>query len=556
MNRRIIVIGGLSAGPSAAAKARRENEGANIILFEKSPNISYATCGIPYALSGVIPNREKLLVVEADLLRDRFNIDVRLGEEVLDILPEKKQIVTSKDVYEYDSLVFTTGARPNVPPIKNIDQATNWSTCRSLADFDKIMKEGILDSVKNITVLGSGLIGVEVAENISELGKNVTLIEGNTQILPMWQPKFSNIAQKELERHNINVITGHFAKAFVTENNKVNQIDLGDGQLIDTDFVIVSTGIKPNTEILLNKGADALPNGALKVNERMETSFKNIYAAGDNVSVKNLLTDEFDYFPLGTHSNKGGRTAGANAAGGNEIFKGAYKTAIIKIFDFTMARTGLNKRDLDKLGWEYKTNLIVTGSTPGYYPGQKDIIIEIYYNPTNERIYGAEIYGEKGVDKRIDVLSTAIYAKLKMTDLQHLDLAYAPPYAPAKDPVIVNGFVSSNAFNENYTEISMEELVEYIDNKKDIQLIDVRALSELKEKGKLPNAIHIDLHELRAKLNELDKNKETIVYCARGLRGYVASRILTHNGFTNVKNLSGGFTIWQMHNHESMIHEH
>lgn len=556
MKKRIIVIGGLSAGPSAAAKARREDEEAEIILFEKSPNISYATCGIPYALSGVIPSRDKLLVVEANLLRDRFNIDVRLGEEVLDILPEEKQIVTSKDVYEYDSLVFTTGARPNIPPIKNLNDATNWSTCRSLADFDKIMKEGILDSVKNITVLGAGLIGVEVAENISELGKNVTLIEGNKHILPMWQPKFSNIAQKELERHNINVILGHYAKTFITENNKVKQIDLGDGNLVDTDFVIVSTGIKPNTEILLNKGAEALPNGALKVNEKMETSFKDIYAAGDNVSVKNLLTDEFDYFPLGTHSNKGGRTAGANAAGGKEVFKGAYKTSIIKIFNFTLARTGLNKRDLDKLGWKYKTNLIITGSTPGYYPGQKDIIIEIYYNPTSERIYGAEIYGEKGVDKRIDVMSTAIYAKLKMTDLQHLDLAYAPPYAPAKDPVIVNGFVSSNAFNENYTEISMEELMEDIENKKDIQLIDVRSLDELKLKGKLPYALHIDLHELRSKIDSLDKNKETILYCSRGLRGYLASRILTHKGFKNVKNLSGGFTIWQMHNHEFMVHEH
>jgi NADPH-dependent 2,4-dienoyl-CoA reductase/sulfur reductase-like enzyme len=426
MKKRIIVIGGLSAGPSAAAKARRENEKAEIILFEKSPNISYATCGIPYALSGVIPNREKLIVVEASLLKNRFNIDVRLGEEVLDILPEKKQIITAKDVYDYDSLIFTTGARPNIPPIKNLEQASNWSTCRSLSDFDKIMKEGILDSVKNITVLGSGLIGVEVAENIAKLGKNVTLIEGDTQILPMWQPKFSNIAQKELERHQIKVITGHYANTFITNNNRVNKIDLGKGKIVDTDFVIVSTGIKPNTEILLNKGAEALPNGALKVNERMETSFKDIYAAGDNVSVKNLLTNEFDYFPLGTHSNKGGRTAGANAAGGHEVFKGAYKTAIIKIFDFTMARTGLNKKDLDKLGWKYKTNLIVTGSTPSYYPGQKDIIIEIYYDPTSERIYGAEIYGEKGVDKRIDVLSTAIYAKLKMTDLQHLDLAYAP----------------------------------------------------------------------------------------------------------------------------------
>lgn len=536
----------MSAGPSAAAKARRENEDAEIIVFEKSPNISYATCGIPYALSGTIPSRDRLLVVEANLLRERFNIDVRLNEEVIDVNPETKEVMTTSGTFSYDSLIFTTGARPVIPPIVNIEKTSNWSTVRSLADFDKIMKVGLLDSVQNITVLGSGLIGVEVAENIRELGKNVTLIEGNDQILPMWQPKFSKMAQNELETNGINVITGCYARGFIKEGDQLTHVDLGNDHLVESDFVIISTGIKPNTELLAQKGAETFVNGALLVNEKMQTSLKDIYAAGDNVSVKNLQTGEYDYFPLGTHSNKEGRAAGANAAGGDVIFKGAYRTAIIKIFNFTLARTGLNGKALDKLGWDYSTNLIIAGATPGYYPGQKDVIIEIYYNKEDHTIYGAEIFGEVGVDKRIDVLSTAIYGKLKMTDLQHIDLAYAPPFSPAKDPVIVNGFVSSNVLNDNYTEISVEELTAVLHAKKEIQILDVRTEKEFLA-GPIEGAINISLHDLREQLINLDKDKETIVYCAKGMRGYLAIRILDQNGFTNIKNLSGGHKIWNMY---------
>lgn len=551
---RIIIIGGLSAGPSAAAKARRENETAEIILFEKSPNISYATCGIPYALSGVIPSRDKLLVVEANLLRERFNIDVKLNEEVIDIDPTNKIITSSKNTYEYDSLVFTTGARANVPPIKNLDKVSNWSTCRSLGDFDKIMKEGMLDSVKNITVLGAGLIGVEVAENISKLkSKSVTLIEGLSQVLPMWQPKFSGFAQQELESNGINVVTGSYVKSFIEKNGKVTHLDLGDGELFETDFVIVSTGIKPNTEMLVEKGAKTIANGALIVNEKMETSLPSIYAAGDNVSVVNMQTGKHDYFPLGTHSNKGGRAAGANAAGSSELFKGAYKTAIIKIFDYTLARTGLNRRDLDILGWKYKTNLIVAGSTPGYYPGQKDIVSEIYFDPETFTIYGAEVFGEVGVDKRIDVLSVAIFANLKITDLPDIDLAYAPPFSPAKDPVIVNGFVCSNIANGTYSEISVEELSHEMTINPNLQIIDVREPSEVAETGLIGNAINIELHSLRGELNNLDKVKDTVIYCAKGMRGYLAQRILNHNGFENVRNLSGGFKIWDMQLESNLV---
>ncbi len=547
MKKRIIIIGGLSAGPSAAAKARRENEDVEIILFEKSVNISYATCGIPYALSGKIPSRDNLIVVEAELLRTRFNIDVRLDEEVTDINPVTQEVTTLKGTYKYDSLVFATGARPNVPPIKNIDKGNNWSTCRSLGDFDKIMKEGLLEENKKVTILGSGLIGVEVAENIRELGKEVTLIEGVDQILPMWQPKFSHFAQVELENKGIRVVKGSFVSEFITKEGDIQQLVIGNGEIIDTDFVIISTGIKPNTELLTSKGAKAIRNGALIVNERMETSLPNIYAAGDNASIMNTQTKEHDYLPLGTHSNKGGRTAGANAAGGSELFSGGNKTAIIKIFDFTLARTGLNPKTLDLQGWEYKTSLIVAGATPGYYPGQKDMFIEIYFNPNDYTIYGAEIFGEVGVDKRIDVLSTAIFAKLKMTDLPQLDLAYAPPYSGAKDPVVVNGLVTSNYINGYYEEISVEELDNLLYSDYNVQIVDVRSAEEVLKMGMIKGAKNIDLDKLRENLEQLDKEMETIVYCMRGLRGYLALRILQHAGFTNVKNLAGGFITWEMY---------
>ena len=440
---RIIIIGGLSAGPSAAAKARRENENAEILLFEKGENISYATCGMPYAFSGIIENRKDLIVVDQQLMKDRFNIDVKINEEIINIDTDKKIVYSKNNDYSYDKLIFTTGAKSIVPPIKNIKFATNWSTCRSMVDFDKIMKEGLASCSKNITIIGAGLIGIEVAENLHEAGKKVTLIEGDHQILNMWQSKFGNFAETIFKGEGIDVLTSSIVKEFeLDEAGKIIAVKIEGKEAIKTDFVILSVGIKPNTELLLKNGAKHIENGALIVNERMETSIKDVFAAGDNVSIKNLQTNEFDYFPLGTHSNKGGRAAGANAVGKNIVFKGAYKTAIVKVFDYTLARTGLNPKYLIANNIPFKTVLTIAGSTPSYYPNAKDLISEIYYNPETEEILGAELFGEVGVDKRVDVLSTAIYAKLKITDLSQLDLAYAPPFSPAKDPIVVSSFVS------------------------------------------------------------------------------------------------------------------
>ncbi|MCT4588963.1 MAG: FAD-dependent oxidoreductase [Carboxylicivirga sp.] len=544
--KRIIIIGGLSAGPSAAAKARRENEEAEILLFEKSSNISYATCGIPYALSGVINSRKKLIVVEAELLKNRFNVDMHLEEEVMEILPEAHKIVTSKGEYSYDKLVYAAGAHTFIPPVKNIELATNWSPCRSLEDYDKVMKEAIPESAKHITVMGAGLIGVEVVENLRELGKEVTLIEGSSQVLPMWEPKFSHFARQTMQQNGVEVITDTFVKEFKLEGGNITEVKISDTESVKTDYVLMSVGIRPNTAMLTSKGADCIANGALKVNERMETSLPDIYAAGDCASIRNLQTGEYDYLPLGTHSNKGGRTAGQNAAGGSDTFEGGYKTAIVKVFEKTLARTGMNPAFMDKNNIAYKTNLILAGATPGYYPDQKEMIIETYYKPEDGTILGCEIFGEHGVDKRVDVMSTAIYAKLKISDLPKLDLAYAPPFSPAKDPVVVSGYVSSNALNANYSEVSVEELQAIMakEDASSYQILDVRTQGEIKQLGKIKGAIEIPVDELRDHLNKLDKSRTTYVYCAKGLRGYLSFLILQQNGFEKLHNLSGGYTIW------------
>ena len=556
--KRIIIIGGLSAGPSATAKARREDEAAEIILFEKGANISYATCGMPYAFSGVIENRSDLIVVDEALMKNRFNIDVKINEEIIKIDSEKKIVYSKYRDYSYDKLVFATGATSIVPLIKNINSATNWSTCRSMIDFDKIMKEGLASSSKHITVIGAGLIGVEVAENLRKAGKEVTLIEGDNQILTMWQQKFGNFAETILKSEGIQVLTSSIVSEFeLGEVGKITGVKIEGKEVIKTDFVIISVGIKPNTGLLLQNGAKHIKNGALIVNEYMETSLKDVYAAGDNVSIKNLQTKEFDYFPLGTHSNKAGRAAGANSVGKKIVFKGAYKTAIIKVFNSTLARTGLNPTYLKEHNIPFKTVLTVVGSTPSYYPNPKDLFTELYYNPQTEEILGAELFGEVGVDKRVDVLSTAIYAKLKITDLSQLDLAYAPPFSPAKDPVVVTSFVAENMLENNGDQISAEELELIVngENISDFLLIDTRTVEEFMQ-GTVPNAINIPTDEIRNHIDFIKKeNKPIILICRRGVRAYIAQLILKHNNINNVLNLAGGMKVWTLFSDKVIIPE-
>ncbi len=547
MDETIIIVGGLSAGPSAAAKARRVNEKAKILLFEKTEYISYATCGIPYSLSGIIKKRDKLLVVSDDLLRERFRIDVHLNEPVQDILPDEHKIITSRGEYTYTKLIYAAGASPFIPPIENLDLTEDWTNCRTIQEYDKIIADKVLTEKQNITVLGAGLIGVEVAENLSKIGKKVTIVELAPTVLSPWDSKFGNLAESALQRNGIDVFTNTTIENIKVDEGHIVSVTLSNGETIPSDYLLMGIGGRPNTSMLASKGAETIRNGAIKVNARMETNLPDIYAAGDCASIMNIQTGEHDYFPMGTHANKGGRAAGANAAGGEEYFKGAYRTAIVKVFEYTLARTGMNPRSLKMLNRDFESTLIVAPSTPGFYPNPKDMIMEIYYDSKTREILGAEIFGEKGIDKRIDVISTAILGKLTVDDLQNLDLAYAPPFSPAKDPIIVAGFVSSNKSKYKFHEITVDDLWNIIrsEKKENHQIVDVRLEIELEKQGVIDSAINLELDRLRDNLDKLDKDLPTIVYCARGLRGYVAAMILENNGFKEIYNLGGGFNTWK-----------
>ncbi|MBB6463783.1 FAD-dependent oxidoreductase [Flammeovirga kamogawensis] len=540
--KRIIIIGGLSAGPSAAAKARRTDENAEIILFEKTANISYATCGIPYAFSGKIKDRNKLLVVKPELLRKRFNIDVHLEEPVINIDPDNHTVTTFKGEYAYDKLVYATGGSAITPPLNGLEQFENWAHAKTIEDFDRIVKSNALENANNITIIGAGLIGLETAENLVQIGKKVTIVELGKHILGPWDNKFATMGEKVLEDNGLRLELGKKGEKI----EKDGTLLLNDGTSIPTDYLIMSIGVKPITEMLTSKGAKALPNGALIVNSKMETNLPDIYAAGDCASIPNVVTNSEGWFPMGTHSNKGGRVAGANAVGANEHFPGGYGTAIMEMFDHTIARTGAGPKILERENIPFESTFIIANSHPGFYPGGKDMFIEIYYTPETHVILGAELFGEKGVDKRTDVLATAIYAKLTIEDLPNLDLAYAPPFSPAKDPVIVAGFVAQNSQKGLYKEVNVAVAKEVFNTDKEITILDVRNPQELENTGIIhENALNIPLDTLRDNLEQIPTSKPIYITCAKGLRGYLASLILAHNGFKNLHNIAGGFTAWK-----------
>lgn len=541
----IAIIGGLSAGPSAAAKARRMSEDARILLFEKTDQISYATCGIPYALSGKIQDREKLLVVKPALLEKRFGVEMHLEEPVVDVDPEAHLIHTTKGTYQYDKLVFATGGTAILPPIEGLEHTDQWAHAKTMEDFDKLMQAGVMSDTQHVTVIGAGLIGLETAENLVKADKMVSVIELGAHVLGPWEEKFARMAEGVLQAHDIDVRTRTSVKAASNLPNGRLLLTLSDGKTLETDFLVIGISVLPNTQMLTAKGAAHLPNGALIVNERMETSLPDIYAAGDCASIPNLLTGKAGWYPMGTHSNKGGRAAGANAVGGDITFKGAYGTAIMKLFEYTIGRTGMGPRQLKAEGIPFESTFVIASSTPSFYPDPKDIFVEIYYHPDTKVVLGAELFGEKGVDKRVDVLATAIYARLTTEDLTNLDLAYAPPFSPAKDPVVVAGYVASNTTLGLYTDNTVTEAAAHFAQPTADQLLDVRNPNELALQGKVAGAVNIPLDQLRERLSELDASRPVWVYCAKGLRGYLASLILAHHGFGQVHNIAGGFTAWK-----------
>ena len=537
--KKVLIVGGVAGGASTATRLRRLDENLEIIIFEKGEHVSFANCGLPYHIGEVIENRESLLVQTPESLKARFNLDVRVNSEVIEVNGEDKKVkVKTKNGEEYeenfDFLVLSPGAKPLFPSIKGIE-SNKIFTLRNINDMDKIKAEIKNSNIKKATVVGGGYVGVETAENLKHLGIDTTLIEAAPHILATFDTEISNVLEFEIVNNGLKLMTSEKVVEFQEAENEII-IKLESGKTVTTDIVILSIGVSPDTKFLQNSGINLGEKGHILVNENLETNLKGVYALGDSILVKNYLTNQDVAIPLAGPANRQGRIVAGNIVGRNEKYKGSLGTAIVKIFELTAASTGLNERTLKQLNIPYEKIYLHPNNHAAYYPGASPISIKALYNKENKQILGAQALGISGVDKFIDVIATSIKFKATIDDLSELELAYAPPFLSAKSPANMLGFIGQNIEDGLLEQVFMEDLKNY--NEKENIILDVREELELIG-GKFNNSINIPLSELRKRYNELPKDKEIWTYCAVGLRGYIASRFLSQKGY-KVKNLAGG----------------
>ena len=540
MGKKILIVGGVAGGASTAARIRRLDETAEIIMFERDEYISFANCGLPYYIGGSIKEREKLLVQTPEAMRNRFRIDVRINSEVCSVNTEKRTVkVKTKagEEYEesYDYLLLSPGAKPFTPPIPGIDSKKIF-TLRNVSDTDKIKAAVDSNHIKSAVVIGGGYIGVEMAENLIDRGLEVTLIEAADHILAPFDGEMSALAEKELVDHGVKLILKDGVKAFKEKEDGL-EVTLSSGTVVRADIAILAIGVVPDTSFLKDSGIELGERGHIITDEHMRTNVEGVYAVGDAVLVKDFVTGEKAAIPLAGPANRQGRIAADNICGLASTYKGTQGTSIIKVFDLTAASTGANERTLKKYSIPYKFIYVHPNSHASYYPGASQLTIKLLFNDEG-RILGAQVIGYDGVDKTIDVFATVMRLKGTIYDLTELELAYAPPYSSAKSPANMAGFVAENVL-QGRMDVYRWKDIEGDLNINDIQLIDVRTKIEY-ENGHLDKAILMPVDELRDRLKELDKDKETYLYCQVGLRGYIASRILEHNGF-KVRNMTGGY---------------
>ena len=537
--KRVVIVGGVAGGASAAARLRRLNEDLEIIIFEKGSYVSFANCGLPYHIGEVIQNRESLLLQTPESLKARFNIDVRVNSEVIEVNSSEKKIKVKMDDSremdeKFDFLILAPGAKPLVPNIKGIENS-KILTLRNMNDMDKIKEKLGSKNIKRAVVVGGGYVGVETAENISHLGITTTLIEAAPNILAPFDGEMVNILEYEIVNNGINLMTGEKVIEF-REKNRGIEIILESNKVVETDIVILAIGVIPDTKFLSNSGVLLGEKGHILVNDELETNIPGIYAVGDAILVKNYITNESSAIPLAGPANRQGRIVAGNIENRNEKYKGSLGTAIIKVFGLTGASTGLNERAVKRLNISYERIYLHPNDHASYYPGATPISIKLIYEKGSGKILGAQVIGIKGIDKFIDVIATTIKFGGKLEDLAELELAYAPPFSSAKSPINMAGFVGLNLEEGLVEQIVMEDLKNYDKNKQII--LDVREEVEVAT-GKIDNSINIPLSELRKRFIELPKDKEILIYCAVGLRGYIASRFLLQNGY-RVKNIAGG----------------
>lgn len=540
MKKKIIIVGGVAGGATAAARLRRISEDTEIILVERGEYISFANCGLPYYIGETIKDRSKLLVQTVEGMSERFKLDIRNQSEVISIDTENKSVtiknLQTDELYTetYDKLLLSPGAKPIIPPIPGLNENDTLFTLRNIPDTDKIKSYVDSKEPKKAVVIGGGFIGIEMAENLVDCGIEVTIIEMANQIMAPIDFEMASILHKHLKEKGVNLILENGVQSFAEHGKKVI---LSDGTEIETDMTILSIGVRPENELAKGAGLELGERGGIVVNEYLQTSNQDIYAVGDAVEVVDYINGQKAMIPLAGPANRQGRIAANNIMGKNEKYQGTLGTSIAKVFDLTVAATGNNEKTLKRLGISYEVVHIHPSSHAGYYPGAAQISLKLIFDKETGKIFGAQAIGADGVDKRIDVIATAIKGGLTVEDLTNLELSYAPPYSSAKDPVNMAGYVATNVLLGDLEQIQWHEVDQIIADGG--LLIDVREAKE-RENGYIKGSINISLNELRNHLNQIPKDQPVYVSCQVGLRGYLASRILKNSGY-NVKNVDGGW---------------
>lgn len=558
MCRKVLIVGGVAGGASCAARLRRLDEDMEIILFERGEYISYANCGLPYHVGGVIGERAALLLQTPEAMRAKFNVDVRVRHEVTAIDRINKQ-VSVRDaegmVYQesYDTLVLATGSSPLRPSIPGID-GKRILNIWTVPDADRVLRVVRDYGAQRAIVVGGGFIGLEMAENLRHAGLETTLVEAAQQVMAPLDYEMALLLHGELARQGVALHLGDGVALFEEKQGEGTEADtvcatLHSGKVLEADLVVLAIGVTPNSQLAARAGLEVNARGGVVTDEHMRTADPDIYAVGDVAEVEDFIDKSRAMIPLAGPANKQGRIAADNIAGGNSSYMGTQGSSIAKVFDLTAAATGLNEKALQRRGLrpgkEYESILIAQNSHAGYYPGATPMYIKLLFSADGEKIYGAQIVGRDGVDKRIDVIGTAIRLGAGVRALSELELAYAPPYSAAKDPVNMAGFVAGNVLHELVRFAPWNALDDWDVDDEDTLLLDVREDGEIKAYG-FDRAVHVPLGKLRERLNELDRNKHIIVMCAFGVRAYNAARMLANYGFRDVCVYPGGSNFYRL----------
>ncbi|MFO7838041.1 MAG: FAD-dependent oxidoreductase [Desulfosalsimonadaceae bacterium] len=539
---KLYVIGGVAGGATAAARARRLNEEAEIVVFERGEYISFANCGLPYHIGEVIKDRADLLVTTADNFGKRYNVDIRLFTEVTAIDTKNRQVhaknLKTGETYSegYDKIILSPGAEPVRPPLPGIDSDKIF-TLRNIPDTDRIKSFVDSKAPTSAVVVGGGFIGLEVAENLVFRGLRPTLIEKMEQVMPVMDYEMAGFMHSHLREKGVNLILGDGIASFEEKDGGLI-VHTEKGETVAADMAVLSIGVKPECHLARDAGLEIGELGGIRVDDTMQTSDPNVYAVGDAVEVKDFGSGHSTMTPLAGPANKQGRIAADNVMGRRSNFRGTIGTSVVKLFDQTVASAGAGEKTLQRRGIPYYVSYSHSGSHASYYPGAEMMAVKLLFSPGSGKILGAQIVGGEGVDKRIDVLATAIHGSMTVFQLEELELAYAPPYGSAKDPVNMAGFVAANLMKGDVKKVDWNQYND-LDPETDV-LLDVRDKDELEESGEIPGALNIPVNELRNRLPELDKSKRYIPFCAIGLRGYIAYRMMKQHGF-HVRNLNGGY---------------